>query len=148
MHSSVRRLLIALLIAIPLQACSSAGAASSTGTPTPQERSGGRGGSDEDERGGSEGPKEYSEVITDEAITKEGMFDVHEVGDDLFFEIPRGEFGKEMLLIQRTVESTLQQAGAFFSGGPRLIVQWERDGNHVILREKEYDVIADTTDAI
>ena len=148
MHSSVRRLLIALLIAIPLQACSSAGAASSTGTPTPQESGGGRGDSDEDERGGSEGPKEYSEVITDEAITKEGMFDVHEVGDDLFFEIPRGEFGKEMLLIQRTVESTLQQAGAFFAGGPRLIVQWELDGNHVILREKEYDVIADTTDAI
>jgi Met-zincin/Domain of unknown function (DUF5117)/Domain of unknown function (DUF5118) len=136
---------LALLVAIPLQACSSTPSAT-TPSPAlgaaPQQRPGGREGGG---AGDSEGPKEYSEVITDDAVTKPGMFDVHEVGDDLYFEIPREEFGKEMLLIQRAVESTLQQAGAFFAGGPRLIVQWELDGDHVVLREKEYDLVSDTT---
>ena len=111
-----------------------------------QERPGGRGGGPRDNE--SDGPREYSEVITEDAITSTGMFDVHEVGDDLFFEIPPSELKNEMLLIQRTMESTLQDPGSFFTGGPRLIVQWERQGDRVILRGKDYDMIADSTAAI
>lgn len=114
---------------------------------TPQQRPGGRGGPGGGD-GGSEGPQAYSEVITEDAVTKSGMFDVHHVGDDIFFEIPRAELENEMLLIQRAVESTLQQAGSFFGGGPRLIVQWERDRNHIVLRQKEYDLVADESDPI
>lgn len=117
----------------------------------PQQRGGGpggRGGGDSDDEDDSGGPKEYSEVITEDAVTKPGMFDVHEVDGDLFFEIPAVELGKEMLLIQRTIESTLQSPSSFFSGGPRLIVQWERNKDRVILREKEYDVIADESAAV
>lgn len=114
--------------------------------PAPQERPGARGGAGGN--GASEGPQEYGEVITEDAVTKSGMFDVHHVGDDIFFEIPRGELDTEMLLIQRAMESTLQQAGSFFGGGPRLIVQWERDRNHIVLREKEYDLVADEGDPI
>jgi hypothetical protein len=73
-----------------------------------QERPGGRGGGPREEND-SDGPREYSEVITEDAITSTGMFDVHEVGDDLFFEIPPSELENEMLLIQRTMESTLQK---------------------------------------
>ena len=118
---------------------------------SPQQRGGGpgdRGGGDSDDEDDSGGPKEYSEVITEDAVTKPGMFDVHEVDGDLFFEIPAVELGKEMLLIQRTIESTLQSPSSFFGGGPRLIVQWERNKDRVILREKEYDVIADESAAV
>lgn len=135
-------LVTSLLVVTPLPAC--AGASSSAGGPTPadgaQERPG-RG-------GGPADPRDYSDVITDDAVTERGMFDVHEVGETLYFEIPRAELETEMLLIQRTVESTLQEASAFFGGGPRLIVQWERRGNRVVLREREYDLTADTADAI
>ncbi len=138
---------LALTLAIPLAGCSATAAAApapSSGA-APQQRPGGGGGAGNAQ---SSGPKPYAEVITDKAVTQPGMFAVHTVGDDLFFEIPTREYGKEMLLIGRQVESTLQQASSFFGGGPRLIVQWERDGNHVLLREKEYDLIADTTSAI
>ena len=57
-----------------------------------QERPGGRGGGPREDE--SDGPREYSEVITEDAITSAGMFDVHEVGDDLFFEIPPSELEK------------------------------------------------------
>ena len=139
---------LALALAIPLTACSaSAVAAPAAAAPaaTPQRPGGGGGAAG---NGSNDGPKPYAEVITDEAVSQAGMFDVHKVGDDLFFEIHPPEFGKEMLLIGKQVESTLQLASSFFGGGPRLIVQWERDGNHVILREKQYDLIADESSAI
>ena len=139
---------LALALAIPLTACSaSAVAAPAAAAPaaTPQRPGGGGGAAG---NGSNDGPKPYAEVITDEAVSQAGMFDVHKVGDDLFFEIHPPEFGKEMLLIGKQVESTLQLASSFFGGGPRLIVQWERDGNHVILRERQYDLIADESSAI
>ena len=98
--------------------------------------------------GGSEGPKEYSEVITEDAVTQEGLFKVHRVGEDLFFEIPPAQLMKEMMLIGRPVESTTQDPGSFFGGGARLVVQWERMGDRVVLREREYDVTADPNDDI
>jgi len=112
---------------------------------------GGRGGGGGEEgQESQEGPKEYSEIITEDAVSKDGLFGVHRVGDDLFFEIPRSELGVEMSLIGRAVESTIQEPSGFFGSGPvrQLIVQWDRDGDRILLRQKEYDVIADTTDAI
>jgi len=91
---------------------------------------------------------EYSDVIPEDAVTKRGMFDVHEVDDDLFFEIPVDELDTEMVLIKRTVETTLQDPREFFPGGPQLIVQWERDEDRILLRQKRYDLIADTTAAV
>lgn len=92
--------------------------------------------------------RQYSDVIPDDAVTKEGMFDVHEVDDDLFFEIPRSELGKEMLLIKRRVESTLQDPDEPYPVGPRLVVVWERDEDRIILRQRRYDVVADTAAAV
>ena len=34
------------------------------------------------------GLKDYSEVITDDAITDKGLITSHQVGDDFYFEIP------------------------------------------------------------
>jgi hypothetical protein len=76
------------------------------------------------------------------------MFDVHEVEDDLFFEIPVDELNTEMVLIRRVVETTLQDPGGSVPQGPRLIVQWERDEDRILLRQKRYNFIADTTTAV
>jgi hypothetical protein len=91
---------------------------------------------------------EYSDVIPEDAVTKHGMFDVHEVDDDLFFEIPTDELGKEMILIKRTIESTLQTPRDPSPSGPNLIVQWERREDRLLLRQNRYTAIADTTSAI
>ena len=93
-------------------------------------------------------PRPYRQVITERAVTQTGLFKVHRVGEQLFFEIPAPELNKEMLLISRPVESTLQNPAGFFGGGMRQIVQWERMGNRIVLRAKEHDLMADTTSAI
>ncbi|HSG47175.1 MAG TPA: zinc-dependent metalloprotease [Longimicrobiales bacterium] len=98
--------------------------------------------------GQQDGPKDYKEVITDEAVTREGLFKTHRIDDNLFFEIPQGEFEKEMMLIARAVESTMQDPGGFFGGGARVLVQWERHGDHVVLRERSYRLQADENDDI
>ena len=113
-------------------------------SPLAAQRGGGPGGGNEQ----SDGPREYGDVITAEAVTQEGLFKVHSIDDDLFFEIPRAELGKEMLLLVRAAESTLQEASAFFGGGPRVYVRWERQGHRVVLRQQEYDLTADPDDAI
>jgi len=90
----------------------------------------------------------YEDIITEDAVTRHGLLDVHEVDDDLYFEIAEDRLDTEMILIKRTVETTLQDPSEFFPLGPQLIVQWERDGDRILLREKRYDLIADTTDAV
>ena len=100
---------------------------------------GGRGGQQEEDSG----PKAYDEVITEDAVTREGMFKTHMVGDKLFFEIPERELGREMLLIARNVADSRQSST--FTGGSRIsrFVVWERDGNHVVLKERLYAAAAD-----
>jgi hypothetical protein len=93
-------------------------------------------------------PRAYNTVITSRAVTQTGFFKVHRVGEQLFFEIPGTSLNKEMLLVSRPVESTLQQPSGFFGGGTQLYVQWERMGNRVVLRQKEFDLMADSTSAI
>ena len=118
------------------------------GTPAPaasltlqaQEREGGGPGSD--------GPEEYGEVITEEAVTQEGLFDVHRVGEELYFEVPTDQLRRPMLLVGRREASSLQDPGGFFSGGADIVVHWERHGNRVVLRHLDYEITADTTDAI
>ncbi len=102
-------------------------------------RRGGRGMEEEE----YSGPKAYDEVITEEAVTREGMFKTHMVGEDLFFEIPERELGKEMLLIGRRVADSRETTS--FAGGPRMnrYVVWERDGNKVLFRERLYAAAAD-----
>ena len=150
MTRAFRSSALALLAALPLIACSGTSAEAAT-TPAPataQERPGGRGGPGGG--GSSDGPKEYAEVITEEAVTKTGMFSVHDVDGDLFFEIPTAMFDREMLLTGRASESTTQNPASFFGSGPlgRLYVVWEKHDDRVVLRAREYDLTADPDDAI
>lgn len=43
----------------------------------------------------------YDEVITEDAITKEGLLDVHKVGDSWYFEIPDTLLGRDLLVVNR-----------------------------------------------
>ena len=39
-------------------------------------------------------PRPYRRVITEEAVTRTGLFDVHRVGDALYFEVPTSALGR------------------------------------------------------
>jgi hypothetical protein len=91
--------------------------------------------------GSAAGAKPYARVITSDATTRRGVFDVHRVGDKLYFEVPRDEFGKEFLIARRT------QAGTGGSNQNRVVV-FEPEGKRLLLRLKSYEVRADSTSAI
>jgi hypothetical protein len=93
------------------------------------------------------GPRPYSQVIPARAVTREGLFRTHMVDDRLYFEIPASEWGKEMLFIARTVE-TSQQTGGFFGGGLNRVLTWNRDGNFIVVRSPDYSIRADSAEAI
>ena len=59
------------------------------------------------------GPKPYKEVITDKAISKQGLFTVHKVEDKFYFEIPDSILGREILANTRYSKTP---AGASYGG--------------------------------
>jgi hypothetical protein len=97
-------------------------------------------------RSGAAQPRAYDRVITREARTQTGLFTTHRIGEKLFFEIPRSELGKDMLVVGRTVAGG--SSSGFFGGGPNRVVAWEREGNRVLLRQRSFSIRADTTLAI
>lgn len=86
----------------------------------------------------------YDEVITDAAVTDEGLFTVHRIDEDLFFEIPMNQMERELLLQTRITRSA---AGAGF-GGERetmAVVRFERRGDRVLLRLAGHENVAPDT---
>jgi len=101
----------------------------------------------EEEQEKKDDPKSYSDVITEDAITSEGLFDTHMIDGDLFYEIPLGMMGKEMLLLTR-IARTPDGAGYGGSKANTSTVRWERMGERVLLRLVSYQNFADDTTAI
>ena len=98
-------------------------------------------------------PRPYNRVITADAKTRRGMFAVHRVNDKLYFEIPRRELNKDMLLVGRYTRAAAANpnlpSGQFGNyGGDQFAertLRWERSGNRVILRSPSFSIVADTT---
>ncbi|MGB3543998.1 zinc-dependent metalloprotease [Rubrivirga sp.] len=87
--------------------------------------------------------KPFDEIVTDDAVTDEGMFDVHleDDGAKLLFEIPDDLLDREMLIVSRIARTT----EGFQYGGIKVntqAVRWERQGDHVLLRTIRYASVA------
>jgi hypothetical protein len=81
-------------------------------------------------------------VITKDAKSKKGIFTVHQIKDKYYYEIPKGELGKQFLLNTQISKTTL---GVGY-GGQQLssrMVYWELNGNKINLRSVSYEVVAD-----
>lgn len=89
-------------------------------------------------------PRPYGAVITSRAVTKNGVFKVHQVGARLYFEIPRTELGKDYVVVT-TLAGTPDEIGIRGTQGGNNLVRFERRDNRVLVREASYrDIIADT----
>lgn len=136
-----------VLVLLALAACARATSAPSTPGPAPQ--SGAAAARQDTSRGRppSEGPKPYDQVITRGAATDSGVFLVHQIGEKLFYEIPRAQLGEEFLLV---VDYAGTPEGTRY-GGEQLdtrVVRWERMGNRILLRSKSYDIVADSSSPV
>ena len=85
--------------------------------------------------------KKYSEVITDEAESDEGLFNVHKVEDKYYYEIPDDHLEREMLLVTRVVKT----ADNLGYGGEKMntqIVRWQKKNKNILLRHVSYENVA------
>lgn len=103
-------------------------------------------------------PKPYEEVITEEAITDEGLFTIHKVGKKWYFEIPDSLLGREMMVANRLakapidnqpedrtppVTSMLGYAGDLIN---KTLIRFERGPDHTLfIRGLSYSVFPDST---
>jgi hypothetical protein len=91
--------------------------------------------------------KPYDSIITRDAKTRRGLFITHVVGDKLYFEIPRQELNRELLLVGRLARSANDPSTSSFGGDEfaERMLRWERQGNRVTLRSPTYEITADST---
>ena len=104
----------------------------------------------QDQEQEQEEPKTYSDVITEDAETDEGVFDVHWVDETLYFEIPDSLLGRDMLLVSRIGKVPVGFPG-FSAAGVKTgeqVLRWERQGDKILLRTISYLNVADDTLAI
>jgi len=82
-------------------------------------------------------PRPYATVITPRAVSKKGVFQVHQIGSRLYFEIPRSELGRDFVIVS-TLNSTGEDIGIRGTQGGNNIVRFERRDNRILLREASY----------
>ncbi len=85
--------------------------------------------------------KKYSDVITKKAISDSGLFIVHKVKGNYFFEIPNDYLGKEMLMVTRIAKTA---TGMGFGGGKTntQVLRFEKKNKKVLLKVVSYDIVA------
>lgn len=85
--------------------------------------------------------KAYEDVITDEAITREGVFKTHLVEGKVYFEIPADQLGREFVW-QVKVAGIQTGKGTISADSARQYVYFERIGDEILLRARDYSVIS------
>ncbi|MBT2159641.1 zinc-dependent metalloprotease [Zobellia barbeyronii] len=85
--------------------------------------------------------KPYGKVITKDAKTDKGLFDIHIVDENHFYEIPDSLFNKEMLMVSRISKTA---TGIGFGGGKinTQVLRWERKPKKVLLRVVSHEIVA------
>ncbi|HXB34790.1 MAG TPA: zinc-dependent metalloprotease [Puia sp.] len=94
------------------------------------------------------GPKPYKEVITEKAITREGLFTVHKVEDKWYFEIADSMMGREFMAVTRFGKTG---GGGTYGGelANQQTLEWEKGPSNVLfLRVVTLVSAADSTNKI
>jgi hypothetical protein len=95
--------------------------------------------------------KKYSEVITKDAVSDSGLFDVHKVKKAYYYEIPFSHLNKEMLWVSRVAQIPTGLGGGYFNAGTKTntqVVHWTRFQDKILLKVKSFRNVADSSKAI
>ena len=95
--------------------------------------------------------KDYKDVVTKDAVTDSGLFQVHRVKKSYLYEIPFSVLKKDMLWVSRIAQIPSGLGGGFFNAGTKTneqVVHWQRFQDKILLKVKSYKNIADSTKAI
>ena len=94
--------------------------------------------------------KDYKDIITEDAITDEGLFTVHRVDEDYYFELPFNLLDEEILVVSRIsgFVKNLNFGGAGTKSKPQQVIRWERKHDKILLRSVSYNSVASEEDPI
>ncbi len=84
----------------------------------------------------------YSDVITDDAVTDDGLFKVHQMDEKLYFEIPDSLLDVEMLLVSR-MAATMDNMGFGGMKTNTQVLRWQKQSDKILLRIVSHENVAD-----
>ncbi len=85
---------------------------------------------------------QYDDVITDDAVTDDGLFTVHQIKEKLYFEIPDSLLEVEMLLVTR-MAATMNNMGYGGMKTNTQVLRWQKQSEKILLRVVSYENVAD-----
>ncbi|MFD3000348.1 zinc-dependent metalloprotease [Pontibacter toksunensis] len=91
------------------------------------------------------GIKNYSEVITKDAVSDKGVFTVHKVGDKYYYEIPDSLLKRDFLWISRFASLPSGLGGGYVNAGSSVneqMVEWQKFNDKIVLKTKSYNAVA------
>jgi hypothetical protein len=91
------------------------------------------------------GPKPYKTVITKEAVSDQGVFTVHKVGEKYYYEIPDSLLKRDFLWVSRLAGLPAGLGGGYVNAGSSVneqMVEWHKFGDKLVLKTKSYNAVA------
>ena len=103
--------------------------------------------SDKDKKGKM---KPYKKVITKKAESQTGLFTVHKVEEDWFFEISDSLLEEEILVTSRVsgFVKGLNFGGAGVKSQPQQVIRWQKKEGNLLLRSVSFNSVASFEDPI
>ena len=94
--------------------------------------------------------KPYKEIITKEAVTDEGLFTVHKIIDQHFFEIPEDLLEKEILVVSRIsgYVKNMSFGGAGMKSRPQQVIRFQKHDENILLRSVSHNSVASEEDPV
>jgi len=87
-------------------------------------------------------PRPYKTVITDKAITRNGLFKTHKIDDKYYFEIPDSVLGREILVVSRISKAGAEVRTADGYAGDQIgetVISFEKGpANRIFLRKLSF----------
>jgi hypothetical protein len=95
-------------------------------------------------------PKAYKEIITDKAITKEGLMTTHKVGSKYYFELPMDLLEKEIMVVSRIsgYVKNMSFGGAGMKSRPQQVIRWQQVDDQILMRSVSYHSVANEQEPI
>ena len=87
-------------------------------------------------------PRPYEDVITKDAKTQPGLFKVHQIRDQILFEIPKSLLDRELLMSVQVVRTPPGMGGLLAAGMPaaQAVIKFEKRNDTLLMRIPQYNV--------
>ncbi len=95
----------------------------------------------DDSKNDTKKEKTYSDIITDKAVTDNGLFDVHKIDDKYYYEINDSLLGRDMLMVTRIVKMATELPLNRHKMSEQ-VLKWEKFDNNILLKQASYSKFA------